>query len=142
MANLMAIEDVGPSYARKLQEIGIDTTYTLLARGASPRGREEIARLSGIDQALILRWVNHADLFRISGIGEEYAELLEAAGVDTVPELAGWDPDKLYLNLVGVNQERRLVRQLPSQSQVRKWVEEAVLLLAATGDRDRTSECC
>jgi predicted flap endonuclease-1-like 5' DNA nuclease len=133
MANLMAIEGIGQSNARKLQAIGIDTTYALTTRGASPQGREEIARLSGIDQALIQRWINHVDLLRISGVGEEYAELLEAAGVETVKELAQLDPVKLYRDLIDANQGQRQIRHLPSQSQVGKWVEEAVLLSNTAG---------
>jgi predicted flap endonuclease-1-like 5' DNA nuclease len=133
MANLMAIESIGQSNARKLQAIGIDTTYALTTRGASPQGREEIARLSGIDQALIQRWINHVDLLRISGVGEEYAELLEAAGVETVKELAQLDPVKLYRDLIDANQGQRQIRHLPSQSQVGKWVEEAVLLSNTAG---------
>lgn len=140
MANLITIEGIGRSFAWKLQNIGIDTTSTLLARGASPEGREEIARLSGIDQALILRWVNHAGFLRISGVSEQYAELLEAAGVHTVAELVEQDSDKLYLNLAAVNQERKLLRQLPSQVEVGKWIKEAALLLSIEGDGGRTRE--
>ena len=125
MAKLTKIEGVGEFYAQKLQEAGIKTTQALLGKGASPQGRQEIAEKTGISETLILRWVNHVDLFRIKGVGEEYADLLEAAGVDTVPELAQRNPENLYPKLVAVNQEKKLVRQLPTQTQVSNWIEQA-----------------
>ena len=125
MAKLTKIEGVGEFYAQKLQEAGIKTTQALLGKGASPQGRKEIAEKTGISETLILRWVNHVDLFRIKGVGEEYADLLEAAGVDTVPELAQRNPENLYPKLVAVNQEKKLVRQLPTQTQVSDWIEQA-----------------
>lgn len=125
MAKLTTIEGVGEFYAQKLQEVGIRTTQALLEKGASPQGRKEIAEKAGISETLILRWVNHVDLFRIKGVGEEYADLLEAAGVDTVPELAQRNPENLYPKLVAVNQEKKLVRQLPTQTQVSNWIEQA-----------------
>jgi predicted flap endonuclease-1-like 5' DNA nuclease len=125
MAKIMAIEGVGEVYAQKLQEAGIRTTQALLEKGASPQGRKEIAEKTGITGTLILEWVNHADLFRIKGVGEEYSDLLEAAGVDTVPELAQRNPEHLYQKLVEVNQEKKLVRQLPTGGQVSDWIEQA-----------------
>jgi len=125
MAKLTEIEGVGEVYAQKLQEAGIGTTQALLEKGASPQGRQEIAGKTGITETLILQWVNHVDLFRIKGVGEEYADLLEAAGVDTVPELAQRNPENLYQKLVAVNQEKKLVRQLPTQAQVGAWIEQA-----------------
>jgi predicted flap endonuclease-1-like 5' DNA nuclease len=125
MAKITAIEGVGEVYAQKLREAGIRTTQALLEKGASPQGRTEIAEKTGITGTLILEWVNHADLFRIKGVGEEYSDLLEEAGVDTVPELAQRNPEHLYQKLVAVNQEKMLVRQLPAQAQVNDWVEQA-----------------
>jgi predicted flap endonuclease-1-like 5' DNA nuclease len=125
MAKLTEIEGVGEVYAQKLKEVGIETTQALLEKGASPKGRKEIAEKTGISGTLILRWVNHVDLFRIKGVGEEYADLLEAAGVDTVPELAQRNPENLYQKLATVNQEKKLVRQLPTQTQVSDWIEQA-----------------
>jgi len=125
MAKLTEIEGVGEVYAQKLREAGIRTTQALLEKGASPQGRKEIAEKTGISETLILEWVNHVDLFRIKGVGEEYADLLEAAGVDTVPELAQRNPENLYPKLVAVNQEKKLVRQLPTQARVSDWVEQA-----------------
>lgn len=125
MAKLENIEGIGEVYAQTLREAGIGSVEALLKQGATPKGRQEIAEKTGISGKLILEWVNHADLFRIKGIGEEYADLLEAAGVDTVPELAQRNPENLYHKLVEVNQEKHLVRKLPGQSQVSNWVEQA-----------------
>jgi predicted flap endonuclease-1-like 5' DNA nuclease len=125
MATLATVEGIGEIHAQKLKEAGLSTTQALLEKGASPQGRKEIAEKTGISPKLILRWVNHVDLFRISGVGEEYADLLEAAGVDTVPELAQRNPENLYHKLSEVNQEKELVRQLPSQTQVKDWIEQA-----------------
>jgi predicted flap endonuclease-1-like 5' DNA nuclease len=125
MAKLTKVEGIGEVYAQKLQGAGITTTDALLKQGATPNGRKEIAEKTGISGKLILEWVNHADLFRINGVGEEYADLLEAAGVDTVPELAQRNSENLYQKLSKVNEEKKLVRQLPSQTQVQGWVEQA-----------------
>jgi len=131
MTKLTGIEGIGKVYAQKLEEAGIATTEALLKQGASPKGRKEIAEKTGISGKLILEWVNHADLFRIKGIGEEYADLLEAAGVDTVPELAQRNPENLYQKLAAVNQEKELVRKLPGQAQVNRiaWMLSAKNLL-------------
>ncbi len=128
MAPIKKIEGIGDVYAQKLKELGIHTVEALLERGATREGRAEIAQKTGISPNLILEWVNHADLFRIKGIGEEYADLLEEAGVDTVPELAQRNPENLYKKLVEVNKEKRLVRRLPTLAQVRSWVEQAKAL--------------
>ncbi len=125
MTPIKKIEGIGDEYARRLKELGIYTVEALLERGATPQGRAEIAERTGISPQLILEWVNHADLFRIKGIGEEYADLLEEAGVDTVPELAQRNPEHLYNRLVQINREKKLVRRLPTAAQVRSWVEQA-----------------
>ncbi len=125
MAKLTDIEGVGPVYAQKLKTAGVSTTDALLKKGATPKGRQAIADKSGISGKLILRWVNHADLFRLDGVAGEYAELLEAAGVDTVPELAQRNAENLFQKLVEVNEANKLVRVVPVQTQVEKWVEQA-----------------
>jgi len=125
MAKLTKVEGIGQAYGQDLQEAGIATTDALLEKGASPQGRKEIAEKTGISEKLILRWVNHVDLFRVRGVGEEYADLLEVAGVDTVPELAQRNAENLYRKLVAVNQEKKLVRRLPTQAQVGGWIEQA-----------------
>ena len=125
MAKILDVEGIGPVYAQRLTAIGVTTTNKLLKRGATPKGREELAEKTGISGSMILEWVNHADLFRIKGVGEEYSDLLEEAGVDTVPELAQRNPENLYAKLVEVNDLKKLVRQLPSQRQVADWVQQA-----------------
>jgi predicted flap endonuclease-1-like 5' DNA nuclease len=128
MANLITIEGVGNVYAAKLKEGGIQTTEALLEAGKTPQGRKAIADKTGISDVLILKWINRVDLFRIKGIGEEYADLLEAAGVDTVPELAQRNAENLHGALAAKNQEKRLVRQMPGLSQVSEWIEQAKAL--------------
>ena len=128
MASVIAIEGVGDVYGQKLKAAGLATTEALLKAGASPSGRQEIAEKTGISDVLILEWVNRADLFRIEGVGEEYSDLLEASGVDTVPELAQRNPENLYAKLGEVNEEKKLVRRLPAQTQVSDWVEQAKVL--------------
>ena len=96
-----------------------------MRRGATPQGRQEIAETADISSALVLEWVNHVDLFRIKGVQEEYSDLLEEAGVDTVPELAQRNAENLYQKLVETNALKDLVRRLPSPAQVADWVEQA-----------------
>ena len=119
------IEGIGPVFAAKLNAIGINNLHDLLEKGAFPKGREEIAQAAGISHTFILKWVNHVDLFRIKGVGSEYADLLEVAGVDTVVELANRNPDNLFAKLASVNEEKKLVRKLPVLNQVQDWIEEA-----------------
>lgn len=125
MAKLVEIEGIGETYAAKLAGQGITTVEALLSAGGGAKGREQLAEATGISRKLILEWVNLADLFRIKGIGEEYSDLLEEAGVDTVAELAQRNPENLYRALAETNQAKRLVRRLPSQRQVAYWVEQA-----------------
>jgi predicted flap endonuclease-1-like 5' DNA nuclease len=125
MTKLVDVEGIGPVYAAKLQGAGISSAEALLEKGAAPKGRKEIAEKSGISDALILEWVNHVDLYRIRGVGSEYADLLEEAGVDTVPELAQRKPDHLLEKMTAVNAQKKLVRRLPVLPQVQSWVEQA-----------------
>ena len=125
MANLKMVEGIGEGYAQKLQEAGVTSVEDFLAQGATRKGRQTIAEKSGITGALILRWVNHVDLYRVKGVGEEYADLLEAAGVDSVPELAQRNPENLHQKLAAVNDEKSRVRKIPSLSQVTEWIEHA-----------------
>ncbi|WP_428700267.1 DUF4332 domain-containing protein [Stappia sp.] len=119
------IEGIGPVYAEKLQAVGIKTTEAYLERAKDPKGRKALAEETGIDDKRILKWANMADLMRISGVGEEYSELLEAAGVDTVKELKHRNAANLHAKMAEVNEEKKLVRQLPSESAVEKWVAQA-----------------
>ncbi len=125
MAKLVDIEGVGAAYAAKLKAAGVDTTEELLEMGSTPKGRKEIAEKSGISDKRILEWVNHVDLFRISGVGSEYADLLEASGVDTIPELAQRKAENLCKKMEEVNAEKKLVRRLPTVNEVTDWVEQA-----------------
>ena len=128
MTTLLAVEGIGPVYTAKLKAVGISTAEALLEQGATPKGRKAIAEKTGIGDALILEWVNHVDLFRIKGVGPEYADLLEEAGVDTIPELAQRRADHLFEKMVAVNLDKKLVRKMPIQSQVANWIEQAKTL--------------
>jgi predicted flap endonuclease-1-like 5' DNA nuclease len=125
MAALSIVEGIGEMYEKKLKEIGITSTSLLLEKGATKKGRIQIATESDISEKLILKWVNHVDLMRIKGIGGEYAELLEAAGVDTVPELATRKAENLFSKILEVNETKKLVRKLPVLTQVEDWVAQA-----------------
>lgn len=128
MTKLTEVEGIGEVYAQKLKDAGVATTNALLKQGATSKGRKGIAEKTGVGEKLILEWVNHVDLFRIKGVGEEYADLLEEAGVDTVPELAQRNPENLYQKLGAINEEKKLVRRPPSQAQVGDWIEQAKAL--------------
>lgn len=125
MASLEKIEGVGATSAKRLQRAGIRTTQGLLKACSTPAGRKEVAQKSGLSEKNILRCANMADLFRIKGVGEEYADLLEASGVDTVPELAQRNAANLREKMGQVNSKKKLVRQLPSAKQVANWVRQA-----------------
>jgi predicted flap endonuclease-1-like 5' DNA nuclease len=119
------MEGIGPAYGAKLKVLGIATALDLLRQGATRRGRADLVEKSGISQKLILKWINQADMYRIKGIGSEYAELLEAAGVDTVVELAARRPENLHPALQETNELKKLTRQVPSLTQVKDWIEQA-----------------
>jgi predicted flap endonuclease-1-like 5' DNA nuclease len=123
--DLSYVEGIGEVYAGKLKEVGVDSPQALLERGSTPNGRKELAEATEISPHLILKWVNHVDLYRINGVGSEYADLLEAAGVDTVVELAQRNPANLFEKLSEVNEEKALVRKLPTHTQVEDWVAQA-----------------
>ena len=119
------IEGVGSKYAAKLAGAGIKNTKQLLEKAASRKGRADLAKATGVEEKLILKWANMCDLMRIKGVGEEFSELLEIAGVDTVKELAKRRPDNLRQAMVEANEKRKLVRQLPSIGQCESWVKQA-----------------
>ncbi len=128
MAKITAIEGIGPVKAEKLAAANITTVAALLEAGKTKKGRKALAETTGLSEKEILSWVNMADLFRIRGIGEEYSELLEAAGVDTVAELSKRVPANLHAKMKEVNEQRKLVRQLPTENMVASWVEQAKTL--------------
>ena len=119
------IEGVGPTHAAKLSSAGVVTTEHLLERGGSASGRNALAEQTGQSHAQILEWVNHVDLMRIDGVGSEYADLLEAAGVDSVPELAARNAANLTAALESTNASKDLVRRVPSETAVSRWIDEA-----------------
>lgn len=127
MANykIEEIEGIGPALGKKFREIGIASTDALLKACATKKQRKEVAEKTGVDEAKILKFANQVDLFRIKGVGSEYAELLEAAGVDTVKELAQRKPENLCDKMMEVNKMKKLVRREPPLKFVQKWVEEA-----------------
>ena len=119
------IEGIGPAFADRLKSLRIRTTGRLLEAARSPRGRKALAEKTGIEPSRILKWANMADMMRIKGVGEEYSELLEAAGVDTVRELKHRNPKNLAQAMAAANARRKLVQLLPSEKAVTKWIAEA-----------------
>jgi predicted flap endonuclease-1-like 5' DNA nuclease len=122
---IIDIEGIGPAYAVKLTKAGTRSVEALLKRGASDKGRKEIAAATGINHTLILEWVNRADLYRIKGVSSQYSDLLEKAGVDTVVELSKRMADNLYKKMVEVNKAKNLVNKMPGLKQVKKWIDQA-----------------
>ncbi len=125
MAKLTVIEGIGEAYEVKLKEAGIGSIEKLLEACTTKKGRKDLAEKAGVSEKLILKWANHADLIRIKGIGGEYAELLEAAGVDTVPELSNRRADNLTAKMAEVNTKKKLVRKLPTEKMVKEWIDQA-----------------
>ncbi len=123
--SIIDIEGVGEAYAKKLQAAGIRTTEALLEACASPKGRKEMAEKTGISDSLILKWTNHADLFRIKGIAGQFAELLEASGVDTVKELRHRKAENLHATMEATNAEKKLTRRVPTVSQLEDMIKQA-----------------
>ncbi|MDH5506205.1 MAG: DUF4332 domain-containing protein [Anaerolineae bacterium] len=123
--DISKIEGIGPVYAKQLKHAGINNTAGLLRVAADKRGRQELAEKTNLSEKLILEWVNLADLMRVKGIGEEYSDLLEEAGVDTVKELRNRVPENLHKSVLETNAKKNLVRRPPSLSMVQRWVSHA-----------------
>ncbi|KAA0278636.1 MAG: DUF4332 domain-containing protein [Chloroflexi bacterium] len=123
--SLVAIEGIGPVRAAKLNKAGVRGTFGLLKFGATRKGRQELAKATGFDSKTILEWVNRADLFRVKGIGTQYSDLLEAAGVDTAVELAKRNPKALLQALADANLKLNKVNQMPGLSNIEAWVKHA-----------------
>ena len=126
--NIKNVEGIGPINAEKLKKAGVGSTDSLLRMGGTAAGRRDLAAKAGVSDKLILEWVNHVDLFRIKGVGEEYADLLEEAGVDTVVELAQRRADNLLNKMAEVNAKKNLVNKMPALSQVEDWIAQAMKL--------------
>jgi predicted flap endonuclease-1-like 5' DNA nuclease len=122
---LIDIEGIGPAYADKLSKAGLRSVEALLKKGSSAKGRKEIEAATGISTASILEWVNRADLYRIKGVGSQYSDLLEKAGVDTVVELSKRVAENLYAKMVEVNKAKNLVNAMPGPKQVEDWINQA-----------------
>jgi len=122
---VMDIEGIGPAYAKKLAKAGVRSVEGLLKEGASAKGRKEIAAASGIEPTMILAWVNRADLYRVKGVGAQYSDLLEKAGVDTVVELSKRTAGNLYKKMEEVNQAKNLVNGMPGLKKVEDWIDQA-----------------
>jgi predicted flap endonuclease-1-like 5' DNA nuclease len=122
------VEGIGPTYGEKLREAGINDTDGLLNACKTPSQRKDLAEKTGISDTHILKWANMVDLYRISGVGSEFSELLEASGVDTVPELAQRNAENLAAKMIEVNDAKNLTRRVPSAADVEKWVAEAKTL--------------
>ena len=122
---IIDIQGIGPVYAEKLIGIGIETVDQLLEKGADAKGRQAIEDATGIRHDLVLTWVNHADLFRIKGVGPQFAELLEAAGVDTVKELRNRNAANLAAKMAEVNEEKHLTRRTPVEKEIQKFIDLA-----------------
>ena len=122
---IIDIEGIGAAYAEKLIAAGINTTEQLLAKCAAPAGRKALEDATGISGKLILTWTNHADLYRVKGIGPQFAELLEAAGVDTVKELGHRKAANLAAKMLEVNEEKHLVRRVPVEIEVQRMIDQA-----------------
>lgn len=119
---IIDIEGVGEVYAPKLQKAGVLTVDALLKKCATPKGRAALAEETGISEKLILTWTNHADLFRVKGVGPQFSELLEAAGVDTVKEFRHRVAENLFQKIKETNDAKRLVRRIPSVKELTKMI--------------------
>ena len=126
-----SIEGIGPKYAEMLKAAGVTNTGQLLAEGGERKHRIQLVERSGINEKLILKWVNMSDLFRIKGVAGQWAELLEAAGVDTVKELRNRNPENLAEKMREINKQKRLVKQVPNATQISSWVDQAKKLKPA-----------
>lgn len=122
---IIDVEGIGDIYAKKLKDAGIDTVDELLEKCAKPAGRKALEEQTGISGKLILTWTNHADLMRINGVGPQFSELLEAAGVDTVKELKHRVAANLHAKLVETNEEKNLVNRVPAEVEVQKMIDQA-----------------
>lgn len=125
MTTITDIEGIGSAQATKLSNAGVKTVEGLLEMAGSSKGRKELSNETGISEKQLLEWVNRADLFRIKGIGSEFSDLLEAAGVDSVPELAQRKPENLFTALEELNAKKKIVRQLPSVEKITDFVNQA-----------------
>ncbi len=128
MTKLIEIQGIGPAFEAKLKAAGTTTLEDFLDQGATPEGRKMLAEKAGVSPKLIMRWINHADLFRIKGVAGQYAELLEAAGVDTIVELARRNSENLAKQMAKANEQKKCTDTVPTANQVKGWIEQAKAL--------------
>ncbi len=128
MANIVDVEGIGAAHAAKLESAGIRTVEGFLDKAGSAKGRDDLAESTGISAKLLLEWANRADLYRIKGIGSEFSDLLESAGVDSVPELAQRNAANLAAKLLEINNAKNLANRVPSESQLEDWINQAKAL--------------
>lgn len=129
MANIEDVEGIGPAYADKLRKAGVATTDALLKAGAKPSGRKDLEASTGIAHSLILEWVNHVDLMRINGVGSEYSDLLEEAGVDSPAELAQRNAANLAAKIDEIMKKQpHIVRRVPSETELQGWISQSKTL--------------
>ena len=128
MPSIDAIQGIETAHARTLRKSGVRTTEALLKRAGTRGGLQELAAVTKLNEKMIMQWVNRADLMRVKGVGEEYSDLLEAAGIFSVKELRTHKPGPLLAKMTQVNSRRRLVRRLPTETMVTRWVEHAAAL--------------
>jgi predicted flap endonuclease-1-like 5' DNA nuclease len=140
MTRVIDIEGISPKFAEMLEAAGVKTTESLLETAGSAKGRKELAIKAHIDEHKLLEWVNRADLMRIKGVGSEFSDLLEAAGVDTVKELATRRADNLHAKLLEVNEAKKLVRRTPTAGEVDAWIADAKTLPQAMTAGSRKTE--
>ena len=131
MPSIDSIEGIGPKFATKLRKNGVRTTEALLKKAGTRKGRKDLVTTTGLNDKLMLEWVNRADLMRVKGIGSEYSDLLEAAGVDSVKELRNRTAPALSKKMVTINTKKKLVRRLPTESMVDRWIRHAKKLKPA-----------
>ena len=125
---IIDIQGIGPVYAEKLIAVGIETVEQLLEKGCCPKGRKDLEEKTGIRGDLILTWVNHADLFRVKGVGPQFSELLEAAGVDTVKELRNRNAANLAAKMLEINEAKHLCKRTPVEKEIQKYIDAAKAL--------------
>lgn len=128
MAHITTIEGIGETYAEKLRSVAIRSTDDLLLKAADKKGRETVSAATGISEVVLLKWVNQADLQRINGVGEEFGELLERSGVDSVPELAQRNATNLTAKMIEVNTSLNLTSTVPGEATVASWIAHAKTL--------------
>lgn len=125
MARIDQVAGITHKDATKLRKHGVRTSKGLIEAAASRKDRADLSDATGIDPRDLQQWINHSDLMRVKGVGAEYAELLVAAGVDTLRDLRRRNPTALLAKIIGLNGDSKVVQRLPTESMVEGWIEAA-----------------